>query len=300
MLTEKLIIDTDIGDDIDDAFCLALACAEPKAELLAVTTVFKNVSARAKQAAQLLDTAGKGDIPVYVGCGLPLSGKIPEFHVPEKDLLNVLPCQYDESMNGYEVRGDAACAIAELAKKHSGELTVVTIGAATNLALALERYPEIVRDIKQVVMMGGWFSVYQPEWNVLCDPEAMDAVFRSGLTVKAVGLDVTLQCGLEKSLLDAFSASEKSVNKLLTNWLKKWFAYFNFEKSVMHDPLALATVFDPQLCKFEEVWAKVTTEGNMRGAIETSKTEKQGFSKILAATTVNKNRFYDTVKNLLL
>lgn len=299
-MINRIIIDTDIGDDIDDAFAIALAASRDDVEIVAITTVFKNTQARARQSAQLIKVAGKGSIPVYFGEGMPLCGHIPAFDKDVGDPLTLLPCQYDETMDNMPVQGDAVGAIISNAKKYSGELVVVTIGAATNLAKAIERDPTVVKDIRKVVMMGGWFTNYQPEWNIICDPEAMDKVFRSGLDIYAVGLDVTLQCAMDKSLLQAFTVSGKPVNKLLTAWLDRWFAYFNFEKSVMHDPLALATVFNEDVCHFGEIYAQVQLTGDKRAAINVSNEPKSGYSRIYAADKVDTHLFYDIVRRQLL
>lgn len=298
----KLFIDTDIGDDIDDAFAIALACASPECQLVGVSTVFRNTTARAKQAVELLTTAGV-NAPVFVGETTPLSGKFPLFHVEDATLPNptiTLPCQYDGKMDGNITDGDAVDNIIRLAHEHAGELVIVTLGAATNLAKAITKDKTIVNKINKVVMMGGWFTNFQPEWNVLCDPEALDTVFKSGVPVYAVGLDVTLQCGLEQGLLDKFRSSSKPVNKLLTTWLDRWFAFFHFEKSVMHDPLALATAYNDKICSFAKTYVKVVTEGDKRGAAQVSATQQDGYSLISVAQTVDKELFYKEVEQRLL
>lgn len=297
----KVLIDTDIGDDIDDAFALSLACASRELELVGVSTVFRNTFARGKQAVELLKTAGVS-APVFVGESTPLSGKFPLFHM-ETDVTvpeDSLPCQYDDGMNANATNGDAVDDIIRLANEYDGELVVVTLGAATNLAKALIKDYSVARKISKVVMMGGWYTNEQPEWNVLCDPEALDVVFKSNLPVYAVGLDVTLQCGLESGLLDKFRSSEKPVNKLLTKWLDRWFDYFRFEKSVMHDPLALATVFNADICRFERKYVKVQTEGERRGAVKVSDNEQSGYSLVNVAVSVDKKLFYSEIEQRLL
>lgn len=298
----KVLIDTDIGDDIDDAFAIALACASPEIKIAGVSTVFRNTAARAKQVVSLLNTAGV-TAPVYVGETTPLSGRFPLFHMEDSATANPvssLPCQYDETMQTYATDGDAVENIVRLANKYDGELVVVTLGAATNLAKAFIKDSSISRKISKVIMMGGWYTNFEPEWNVLCDPEALDIVFRSGVPVYAVGLDVTLRCGLESGLLDKFRASVKPVNKLLTTWLNRWFEYFRFEKSVMHDPLALATVFKSDICRFEKKFVRVQTDGEKRGAVSVSETEREGYSEINAAVSVDKNLFYGEIEKRLL
>ena len=165
----KIILDTDISDDIDDSFALGLALKNPIFDIKAITTVFKNTLARAKQAKELVKLSGK-DIPVYVGEVFPLNGVITGFSMDEGDLSTIIPCQYDSSMDDNEVLDDAVGAIKRLAKEYSGELIVVAIGAMTNVAKAILEDPTIVHDIKAIYSMGGWFTNFVPECNLICDP----------------------------------------------------------------------------------------------------------------------------------
>lgn len=295
----KVLIDTDVGDDIDDAFALLLAAKSNELDVVAVTTVFRNTVCRAKQVSKLTAVLGKS-IPVYAGEGLPLSKKIPPFfHDKDEDLLQTKPCQYDQTMDDFTVGGDAVGAIIDFADKYDGELTVVTIGAMTNLAKAIERNPDVVGKIKEVVAMGGWFTNFLPEWNVICDPEAFQTVISSGLNVRFVGLDVTLKCTLDDKLLDDFRNSNDNANRLVVSWLDKWFETFKFEKSVMHDPLAVASVFT-DVCKFEKLYAKVVLDGEKRGAVQVEKQITDGFYPVYAAYSVDKDKFYDTIRAKLL
>ena len=195
----KVILDTDIGDDIDDAFALGLLLKSNLVDLLAITTVFKNTTARAKQAKALVDIANK-DIPVFVGEVYPLNGRITGYEMDKGDLATIIPCQYDSSMDNLKVNENAVDAIIRLAKENSGELFVVAIGAMTYVAKALLKDPSIAKDIKAIYQMGGWFTNFVPEWNILCDPEACDVVYKSNIPINATGLDVTLQCPLDGSL----------------------------------------------------------------------------------------------------
>lgn len=294
----KIIIDTDIGDDIDDAFAIALACQDKNCELVAVTTVYENVERRAEQAKQLLEVS-ENQAPVYSGEGMPYCGNIVPFANETGDLISNIPCQYDESMAGKVYGKNAPEKIVELAHKYAGELVVVPIGAMTNIARAIQLDPSIVNMVK-IVSMGGWFTNFQPEWNILCDPEAADIVYSSGVPVYAVGLDVTLQCGIEKELLDEFRASKFTPLAYVIKWMDRWFDYFHFEKSVMHDPLALCCALYEDVCTFEKVFVKVVTEGEKRGAVEVNKEQKQGFTPIYTASTVNKDKFYSFVRENLL
>ena len=294
------LLDTDIGDDIDDAFALALLLENPKIELKAVTTVYKNTKLRAHQAKQLLSTFNK-DIDVYYGEGLPLTNIIVPFrteHVYETgDLINNLPCQYDDSMNG-EVHCNAVDKIIALAKEYKDELILVAVGPLTNIAKAIQKEPLVAKWVKALYTMGGWFTNYVPEWNILCDPIAADVVYKSGMNIYACGLDVTLQCVLDDKLLIYLEEDKREEIKLLNKYFNRWNDYFHFEKSVMHDPLAATCVTD-DVCIFEKKYVKVNLEENLKGALLVSDTPQEGYSSINVATKVDKDRFNALVINRL-
>lgn len=296
-MTKKIIIDTDIGDDIDDAFAIALAAAIPQAEIVGITTVFRNTAARAQQAQALLNAA-KVNAPVYAGERAPL--KEP-FHLFERDGETPpelsFPCQWEKSYDT-PVREGAVGFLIDSAKRYGKDLTVIAIGPLTNLARAIQKNPSEMKKTGKIICMGGSFYKYEPEWNVLCDPEAADTVYRSGIPFYAVGLDVTLQCALEADLLQAFRNSGQAVNRLLTLWLDRWFDFFGFEKSVMHDPLAVAAAYY-DVCTFEKKYVRADLSGQ-RGAVLVSDREKQGYSPVYAATGVDREGFYRIVRETLL
>ncbi|MGN1078044.1 MAG: nucleoside hydrolase [Candidatus Gallimonas sp.] len=293
----KIIIDTDIGDDIDDAFALALALAIPQAELVGVTTVFRNTAARAQLVQKLLRTAGR-DVPVYAGERFPVREPFHPFEregetPPERSL----PCQWEESYDG-EVRDGAVGFLAEAAERYGSDLTVIAIGPLTNLARAIERDPRRMKKTGKIVCMGGSFNEYLEEWNVMCDPEAAQTVYGSGISFDAVGLDVTMKCPMEKDLLEKFRRSGTPMNELLTLWLDRWFGFFGFEKSVMHDPLAVAACFY-DVCTFEKRHVRADLEGK-RGALLVSDCARAGYSPVNVATGVDCGKFYRIVEDLLL
>lgn len=298
MVKRKILLDTDIGDDIDDAFALALALKKADLETVGVTTVFRNTADRAQQVKKFLEVAGKS-LPVYAGERLPYKEPFHAFEkdgegAPEKQHI----CQWEESYANYPVEENGVDFIIENVKKYGKELTIVPIGPMTNIARAIEKAPDVMKQVGGIVHMGGWFTNCVPEWNILCDPEAADIVYRSGIDVYAVGLDVTLQCELDDGLLEDFRKSEKPENKQLVQWLDRWFAYFNFEKSVMHDPLVVACIGN-DVCSFEKKYVKVNLTDN-RGAIEVSDTECEGMMPVCVATAVDKKKFYAIVRNNLL
>ncbi len=292
----KVIIDTDIGDDIDDAFALALSCLDPQIDLLAVTTVFKNTTLRTKQSKQLLASLHK-DVPVYTGESTPYHGTVIPFAKDSGDFRTLVPCQYDESMAAYASDGDAVDALIRLSYEHAGELVVVPIGPLTNIAKAIEKDSNFAKNVQKIITMGGWFTNPVAEWNILCDPKAADIVYRSGIPVYAVGLDVTLQCPLDADLLDRVRQCQLPHGKLIAQWLARWYDYFGFEKSVLHDPLAVCSIADAP-CRFEIRYCKVLLDPEHFGVIDVSAEPKAGYSPIYIATEVDDAHFYQIFRRL--
>ncbi len=292
----KVLIDTDIGDDIDDAFAVALACLEKEIDLVAVTTVFKNTACRTRQVKQLLQSFGS-NVPVYTGESTPYHGSVIPFAKDTGDFRTLVPCQYDDSMADYSSDGDAVEALVEYSYRYAGELVVVPVGPMTNIARAIQRDPNFAKNVKKIVTMGGWFTNPVAEWNILCDPEAASIVYSSGIPIYAVGLDVTLQCPLDAALLDRVRQCQKPHGALIARWLGRWFDYFGFEKSVLHDPLAVCSIVNAP-CKFETRYCKVLLEPDRFGVIDVSDGPKAGYAPIYAATEVDSEEFYRIFREL--
>jgi purine nucleosidase len=182
---EKIVLDTDIGDDIDDAYALALIVNLPNAKLLGVTTTFGETRKRAELAAKLLHVYGRNDVPVYAGrAGTAKIGRQYEWAQGYRSL----------SLKSEE----AVTFLKRTLDKNPGQVTLVGIGALTNIGDLLTRYPEVKPKIKRIVIMGG--SVYLGyndqappgvEWNIKCDPAAAKIVYGSGVPMVMAGLEVT-------------------------------------------------------------------------------------------------------------
>jgi purine nucleosidase/pyrimidine-specific ribonucleoside hydrolase len=290
-MKERIILDTDIGDDIDDAFALSLAYSLKDVEIVGVTTVYKNVVARAQQVLHFFDIVKENNIPVRAGNGTPIKELIKL--LPGETDLNELPCQYENSYSKYLVNSESASDfIIRCLKKEP--LTLVAVGALTNIAEVIKKDTTVLKNIKKLVIMGGWYAGEHPEWNILCDPEAADIVFKSGIDIYGVGLDVTLKCPLDVSLLDEFRNSQKASNMLLIKWLDLWQKKTKFVKSILHDPLAVSTL-NTDICEFEKKKISVDLEKE-RGKVY----EDINGSILNVAVNVNKEKFYDLLKNQLL
>ena len=297
----KIILDTDLGDDIDDAFALAYAYNNPKIELLGVTTVFKNTVSRAKQALKYFDELGEKKIPVRAGIGTPFNQPIITFE-SDKNYKGVdypNPCQYDASYDHFKVDEESAIDfIVRTINKYPNEVVLVPIGPLTNIATVIKEHSEVVKKIKKIVLRGGDAEAPRAEWNILCDPEAADIVFRSGIDVYCVGINVTLQCTLEESLLDDLTSGDDPQSKLLKIWFNKWSKFFNFNKSVMHDPLAVASLVE-NACVFHKVNSQVDLEGE-RGSIILLPPSVTTGSMINVAMEVDKDKFYQIFRKQVL
>ena len=190
-MTTKLILDTDIGGDIDDAICLAYLLMQPECDLLGITTVTGEPEKRAALASVLCEAAGK-DIPIYPGLDQPILGEQRQ-RVAEQAVA--LPRWPHRSLFP---RGEAVEFLRRTIRAHPGEITLLTIGPLTNVGLLFALDREIPHLLKEVVMMGGVYLRWEPglEWNVSLDTVAASIVFGSPVPVRAIGLDVTLQVNM--------------------------------------------------------------------------------------------------------
>lgn len=256
---EKIIIDTDIGDDIDDAFALALALRSPELQILGVTTTFGDTQTRAKLADRLLGEAGRQDIPVAAG--------IP---TPPKSPLTQRP--YAE--HGHFARPthpDAATFILEQIRRNPGEITLVAIGPLMNVGALIDKDPETFRKLKRVVMMGGSVergygdSGYtpapppQPEWNILNDIPSAQKLFASGVPIYMMPLDAT-QLKLDEVKRAFLFRQGTPVTDALTILYHQW----GQETPTLFDPMTLAYILKPDLCPVQPMHIRVDEKGFTR------------------------------------
>jgi purine nucleosidase len=246
-LTTKIILDTDIGSDIDDAVCLAYLLSQPDCELLGITTVTGEVDKRAMLASALCKVAGKPNIPIYPGVDTP-------FLVLQKQPLAQQAsalARWDH--NTLFPQGQAVEFLRQMIHRYPGEITLLTIGPLTNIGLLFKVDPEIPHLLKGIVLMCGVFvegsTNYGPlEWNAMLDPHATAIVYRAPVRMhRSIGLDVTCQV-----TMDAAQVRQKFQTPLLRpvlDFAEVWFQ--NADKITFHDPLAATTIFDDSICTFE-------------------------------------------------
>ncbi len=246
-MTTKIILDTDIGSDIDDAVCLAYLLSQPQCELLGITTVTGEVEKRAMMASAMCAVAGRPDIPIYPGADMPLFIKQLQPTARQAAALPKWPHQTEFP------QGQAIKFLRETIRKYPGEVTLLTIGPLTNIAMLFKSDPETAGLLKQVVSMAGVFGAcadcYGPlEWNAILDPEATALVYRARPPRHlSIGLDVTT-----KVTMDVNNVKRRFQAKVLRpvlDFAEVWFQ--ETDRITFHDPLAATVIFDESICTFE-------------------------------------------------
>ena len=302
---EKIIIDTDIGDDIDDAFAIAYAMASPELDIIGVTTVYKNVRQRSYMAKALLCAGGFDSVPVYEGLNNPIKEPMSRFPYEKLDESGLAYLRhYNPSMDVYKYEeGSAIDFILDSADKYPNEVTLVAIGPLTNVAVAYQTRPESFKKLKRIVLMNGWFGAVCPEWNVMCDPEATKIVYGCGVSVTSVGANCTHQVEVFDDHLAKIRSLTGPVGDLLNGMLTIWFND-NKRRCVMHDSLALSVLLG-DFVKFEQQNIVVPVdEPFFRGY--TIKADgfvhgrEKGYSTINASISVDAKGFLDSFTDRLI
>ncbi|MDE9450599.1 nucleoside hydrolase [Aliiroseovarius sp. Z3] len=271
-MTRKIIIDTDPGQD--DAVAILLALASPEdIEVLGITAVAGNVplALTAKNARIVCELAGKPETKVFAGCDRPLRRDlVTAEYVHGKTGLNgpVLP---DPTMPLQDQH--AVDFIIDTLRAHDpGTVTLCPLGPLTNIATAFERAPDIVDRVQEIVLMGGaYFEVGNvtpaAEFNIYVDPQAADIVFKSGIPLVVMPLDVTHKALVTKARNDAFRALPGDVGHAVAE-MTDFFERFDKEKygsdgAPLHDPTVIAYLIQPDLFQGRHVNVQVETQSEL-------------------------------------
>ena len=285
----KVLLDTDIGSDIDDAQCLAFLLHEPSVDLVGITTVTGDTVARARIADAICRHAGV-EVPILPGSPDPLMIPQRQPAAPQAAGLKNWEHRTDFPIGG------AVEFLRSTIRENPGEVTLLAIGPLTNIALLFRTDPECVRLLDSVVMMIGRFTFSDlalpyVEWNSLIDPHAASIVFsESALRLELYGLDVTRKVVLSKAeAMDRFAVPSLAVVRDLCE------VYFeSHHATVFHDPLAAVGLLDRSICSYQNGVATVeTTECAVRGLTywrPDKSGEPRGAHEI--AVTVDPDRFF--------
>lgn len=269
--TSKIIIDTDPGQD--DAVAILLALASPELEVLGITAVAGNVPLKLtqKNALKICELAGKTDTRVYSGAIRPLV----------RELVTAEEVHGKTGLNGPDLpeptmklqdQHAVDFIIDTLMAEKPGTVTLCPLGPLTNVALALIREPKIASRIKKIVLMGGGFFeggniTPAAEFNIYVDPHAADVVFRSGVPLVMMPLDVTHKALTTAKRIDAFRRLGNRVG-VATAEMLEFFERFDEGKygtdgGPLHDPCVIAYLLKPELFKGRDCSVVVETASEL-------------------------------------
>jgi len=256
---EKVIIDTDIGDDIDDAFAVALALRSSELKILGITTTFGDTEKRAKLLDRLLGEVGRLDIPVAAG-------------VPTAPKTDFTQLKYAEGGHFAKVsHPDAVTFLLDEIQRNPGEITLVAIGPLMNVGALIDKNAATFRKLKRVVLMGG--SIYrgygdagsgtlkgpEPEWNIKNDIPSAQKLFAAGVPLFVMPLDST-QLKMDAASRNFLFRQGTPLTDALTLLYHEWAQ----ETPTLFDPMTIAFMIKPELCPVEPMEIRVDEQGFTR------------------------------------
>ena len=256
----RIILDTDIGDDVDDAFALGLALQSPEVEIVGVTTAWGETALRARMVRRMLLETGHAGIPVAEG-------------IATKSPTTFSQARWAEAGPDAKSRVDAVELLLNEIRKNPGELTLVAIGPLTNVGAAIERDAATFRKLKRVVLMGGSVRKgygdlgYEPdrgpmaEYNIKCDVAAAQKLFTSGVPIFMMPLDST-QLKLDEVKRDVLFHKNTMLTGELAELTKEW----GQTTPTLFDAMAVAYAIEPKLCPVTKLRIEVDKEGFTREA----------------------------------
>lgn len=294
-IKQKIIIDTDPG--IDDAMAIHMAFADPRLEVVGLTTIFGNVNVeQATRNALWLAEQAHYSLDVAKGAARPLvqAPNQPSYYVHGDEGFGDLPAQ---SPKGAAHALDGADYIIQTCRANPGEISLCPVGPLTNIAIALQRDPELVTYVKSVVIMGGAGFVpgnvtAYAEANIWNDPHAADKVFGADWEVVMIGLDVTTQVMCYpheyQAIADNSDAIGGFINDISVFYARFYATIYEETVCVLHDPCAVIAITDPDLFEYRTVPVHVICEGEAIGQTLPDKSLPRRGAKIAIGVDVEK------------
>ncbi len=266
-MPNKIILDTDPG--IDDALAIILAINSPEIELMGITTTYGNVEIEkaVRNTFRVLNFLDRLDVPVYRGAYKPI---IEEPHPIEAIHGSDGLGDVDIPAVDAELAGDAVEFMIEAVRRYPHEITIVSIGPLTNLALAMLMYPEFSNKVGKIISMGGAFGLTPygygndtpvAEFNIYSDPEAARIVYDSGAEVYAVGLDVTNnpKAMISPEERERIRVEGGRIGKLFYEMTRR---LAKLSHGVhLHDPIAVSHAIIREILSFKKYRVTVELEG---------------------------------------
>jgi purine nucleosidase len=280
---QPVIIDTDIGDDIDDALAVGLALSSPELKILGITSAWGDTELRTRLLDRLLSETGRSDIPVAVG--------IERHHKGEGAFSQARWAQRQPPQDHQK----AVDFLLEQIKQRPGELTLVSLGPMTNLGAAIDRDPQTFKQMKRIVMMAG--SVrrgyddlgYLPtrgpeaEYNIAMDVEAAKKVFASGIPLYVMPLDST-QLKLDETKRELLFTQSTDLTDAIALLYLQWSRETKQATPTMFDAVAVAYAIDPALCPVEPLRLRIDDAGYTR--------EEQGAANSFVCLRSDSDNFF--------
>lgn len=293
-MATKLLLDTDIGSDIDDAVAIAYLLGREDCDLLGITTVTGDTAKRAALADLLCLRAGRADVQVVAGLRDPLGEGPGQPLVPQFDAV----ATQVRSMDFGNANGNVAIEfLADRIRSSPGQVTLLAIGPLTNVATLFQRHPDTAAALGRLVLMCGSFGVGsstnlpEREWNALCDPLSTELVFGTAVPggLLSVGLDVTLCCKMPAEECRRDFNALGPLYRTVAEMAEVWFE--SASQITFHDPLAAAMIFDPSLCKTVRGKVSVVADGIEKAGQTLWRAEPEGPHAVCAQ--VDSQRFFE-------
>lgn len=258
---QKVILDTDIGDDIDDAFALALVLASPRLQLLGVTTAWGDTDLRARLVARFLAETGHSGIPVAAGPATKANSVFTQRHWAE-----AFPAKQWPSGISF---------VLDAIRRNPGQITLISIAPFSNVGALIDQDPKTFRKLKSVVIMGG--SIRRgygdlgylpdrgasPEYNVLMDIPAAKKLFASGVPIYMMPLDST-QLKLDEVMRATLFSQGSPTTDALALLYQQWTASTLNPTPTLFDAMAVAEAIDPALCPTQPMHIEIDDRGYTR------------------------------------
>jgi purine nucleosidase len=253
---QKVIFDCDLGDDIDDAFALALLLASPELDILGIVMDYGNTPGRAPVACRMLYEAGRENIPVVVGRKTNDRYSNQFFWGSGFDKIQPL-------------KQSAADFIIEQLKKYPGEVILITVGPVPNMSDILDKDPGALKLAKHIYsMFGSFYMGYEKnspipsrEWNVVADVNASKKFTTSGAKITYAGLEVTAYINLKYELIEVLNNRKSPLTDAVVGLYSLWGLGRIKPEPVLYDAVAVSMVIWPELFKTRKAFIKVTDEG---------------------------------------
>lgn len=262
-MARRLVIDTDIGTDVDDLWTLAMLPALPELDLQAVTLVYGDTDVRARLASVALALMGI-DVPLHCGCEQTLSGKAVMWAGHEGEGVPGLADARYEPLHAVDV-------LTGLAAAEPGSLEVLAIGPLTNIATAIRRDPAFARNVRRIMVMGGELQAGWPEHNFACDAVATEIVLGSGAAITIVPLDQTLRVAIDERDVERIAAVHP-IGPLMADQARRCWQWLSGlregmpnDRSWAHDPLALLAMVEPEWFTLTPMALQVEADGRVHG-----------------------------------